>query len=87
MLEETIFGDVTDVLSRTFRFASDTMDRKTLLLNIQGGLALNSLQLIELVVALEERYGKEFNTDMFAEDDFVTVGAVCDLVRRSFFED
>jgi len=79
-------ADVIEVVRTTFRLADEKIDAGTRLLDVHEGLALNSLQLIELAVALEQRYGQQFDTDAFLENDFDTVGSVADLVQRSFGE-
>jgi acyl carrier protein len=46
----------------------------------EGGLELDSFNVVELIAALETRYDFEFNEDDFVEEHFRTIGTLGGLV-------
>jgi len=81
---ETVRRDVTDILREVFTLSEDPAEAEAALADVSGELALNSLQLIELVVALEDRFHGELDMEVLEDADFASVAAVCRLVERSF---
>lgn len=81
-MKDKIYEDINNILNESFKMADSRIDKNTLLLN--GGLNLNSLQLIELTVAIENYYKKEFDTDTLTEENFSSVEALADLIQSSF---
>ncbi|WFR56969.1 phosphopantetheine-binding protein [Anaerocolumna sp. AGMB13025] len=81
-MKDKIYEDINNILNESFKMADSRIDKNTLLLN--GGLNLNSLQLIELTVAIENYYNKEFDTDTLTEENFSSVEALADLIQSSF---
>lgn len=81
-MKNKIYEDINNILHECFKMADSRIDNNTLLLN--GGLNLNSLQLIELTVAIENYYNKEFDTDTLTQENFSSVEALADLIQSSF---
>lgn len=81
-MKDKIYEDINNILNESFKMADSRIDKNTLLLN--GGLNLNSLQLIELTVAIENYYNKEFDTDTLTEENFSSIEALADLIQSSF---
>lgn len=47
-----------------------------------GGLELDSFNVVELITRLEERFGFEFLEEDFVEEHFVSAGALAALIGR-----
>jgi acyl carrier protein len=81
-VKDKIYDDINNILTECFKMADSRIEKDTLLLN--GGLNLNSLQLIELTVAIENYYSKEFDTDTLTQENFSSVDALAKLIHSSF---
>ncbi|MGL5825302.1 MAG: phosphopantetheine-binding protein [Nocardioides sp.] len=61
------------------------LDTRTPLFN--GGLSLNSTQMIELTLAVEDQFGIEFDPQLLTMENFATLGSLADLVRMVVEDD
>jgi acyl carrier protein len=81
-------ADDGDALARVVRVlrdchgipASQAIDGDTRL--VRGGLGLDSVAVLEFVMALEEAFGLAIADEEMAAENFASVGAVAALVRR-----
>ncbi|MFC3501976.1 acyl carrier protein [Micromonospora krabiensis] len=76
----TVFNDVKSVVVATLGIEdrADTLDASTVLL---GDLPeLDSMAVVELVVALEQRFDIEIDGDEVTADLFETLGGLADFV-------
>jgi len=80
---DKIYEDINNILNETFKMSNSKVDKDMLLIN--GGLNLNSLQLIELTVAIENYYDKEFDTDSLIEENFNSIEALANIIQVSFW--
>lgn len=76
-----ILDDLKVIINETFKINKDIIEISTPLYD--GGLNLNSIQLLELTVSIEEFYGKEFNPDDLTDSNFRTIESLCTLIKTS----
>ncbi len=69
-----IFDKLTDLLSEQFSVDADTITKET---SFENDLGADSLDLVELSMALEE----EFGVEELDEEDVANIKTVGDLVR------
>jgi acyl carrier protein len=85
MDERAIAGELTDIIVRRLKFdpgALATVTRDTPLpKGVEGALGLDSLDFIELSIALEERFGVVVQEGEDVAVHFATLGALVDFVR------
>ena len=79
--EERLLQGIHRILVQELKIRCEQLQRGTGL--IGDGLQLGSLQLIELVVALEHEFSISLDAEVLVPCNFATAGAVCDLVRRT----
>lgn len=75
-----ILDDIKEIINETFKINKEIIELETPLYN--GGLNLNSIQLLELTVSIEEYYEKEFNPDDLTEGNFSNVEKLCQLIEE-----
>lgn len=75
-----ILDDIKEIINETFKINKEIIEMGTPLYN--GGLNLNSIQLLELTVSIEEYYEKEFNPDDLTEENFSDVEKLCQLIEE-----
>lgn len=76
-----VLEDVKKILNESFKMSNEEIDKDTLLLN--GGLYLNSLQIIELTVAIEDYYEKEFDSELLLPENFESVKSLVNLIENN----
>lgn len=72
--------EIREILHRTFKVDKEQIHMETELHS--GGLELSSIQLMELTMAIENYYGEEFDPDDLTEENFATVGSLCNLIEK-----
>lgn len=77
-----IINDLKKIVNETFKINENMVETETPLFN--GGLNLNSIQLLELTVSIEDFYGNEFDPDDLTEENFATISSLIDLIKRRF---
>ncbi len=79
--ESRVVAEVVDVVRCSQRLAADEpLDASTRLLD--RGLALDSVALLDLVLALEERFGIRFAEQDVTPARFASIASVAQLVAR-----
>lgn len=79
---EKILDELRKIVNETFKINTNMIQQDTLLFN--GGLNLNSIQLLELTVSIEGYYEKEFDADMLTEENFTSIGSLMKLIEEHF---
>jgi len=82
--QEEIIEDLKSIIAETFRINTDQVDPETKLFD--GGLSLNSIQMIELTISIESFYRKEFHPDILVEDNFRNLAVLSAVIKKCFFE-
>ena len=77
-----IINDLKKIVNETFKINENMVETETPLFN--GGLNLNSIQLLELTVSIEDFYGNEIDPDDLTEENFATISSLIDLIKRRF---
>ncbi len=75
----TIEDDLRQIVREIFPDRDVEMDRDTPLFN--GGLSLNSTQMIELTLAFETFYGIELEPEQLTVENFSTLGTLSELIE------
>ncbi|MBW2279770.1 MAG: acyl carrier protein [Deltaproteobacteria bacterium] len=75
-----IEGVIESVRSSQQLAAEEPLDAETFLL--ERGLALDSVSLLDLVLALEERFGLRIAEDDVVAENFETIARVAELIDR-----
>jgi len=75
-----IFQELKNMVHKEFQIVTDDLELSTQLFD--GGLYLDSIQMIELTVAIENCYGFEFGVDMLIEDNFRSFDILSDLILK-----
>jgi acyl carrier protein len=87
MDEQTILDELRDIIVKRLKFAPATLAAATaetsLPKGIEGSLGLDSLDFIELSIALEERFGVVVQEGEAVEAHFATLGALARFVLDS----
>lgn len=87
MDEQTILGELRDILVKRLRFPPATLATTTadtpLPKGVEGALGLDSLDFIELAIALEERFGVVVQEGEGVEAHFATLGSLARFVRAA----
>jgi acyl carrier protein len=78
-VQEFILGRIDDPLQAKGLAAADVSSSFDLLL--EG--VIDSFGIVELISALEERYGLEFDFDELAPDDLTRIGPLSSYVART----
>ncbi len=79
---EEIFEDLKKIINDTFKINTENLDIATKLFN--GGLSLNSIQLIELTVAIENFYDKQLATELLTEENFQDIITLAEVIKNNF---
>lgn len=79
---EEIFEDLKKIINDTFKINTENLDIATKLFN--GGLSLNSIQLIELTVAIENFYDKQLATELLTEENFQDIITLIEVIKNNF---
>lgn len=82
--EEELRKQLKEVIVRALRLDGLTSERfhdDTIIFG--GELGLDSVDALELVVALEKEYGVTINSHEIAKDDFATVSSLARFVART----
>jgi acyl carrier protein len=83
--EQAILGELLDLISKRLRFDPKTLAGVTpetpLAKGVEGALGLDSLDFIELSVALEERFGVTVPEGEEVAEHFATLGSLARFVR------
>lgn len=69
-----------DLISEMF-----SIDREVISLDeplTQEGIGLNSIQMIELVVGIEEYFNVELDPEMFTDENFANIGNLSKLINQ-----
>jgi len=74
-------NDIVLIITETLKVNPSSLSAGTKL--IEGGLALGSLQLIELIVEIERRFGISLDGELLAIENFNTVRTLSDTVART----
>lgn len=75
--EEQIISDLKNIVEETFKIDTTNISADTKLFD--GGLSLNSIQMIELTISIERFYNKQFDETLLIEDnfrDFITLAKI-----------
>lgn len=83
-MKNTVYEDLQNIINETFKINKDTIDIETKLFS--GGINLNSIQLIELTVSIENFYNKEFDSDMLVEDNFRDIQSLVGVIEKHFID-
>jgi acyl carrier protein len=85
MDEHVILDELREIVVKRLRFAPATVAGVTadtpLPKGVEGALGLDSLDFIELSIALEERFGVVIQEGEAAETHFATLGSLVRFVR------
>ena len=85
MEEHAILDELRDVIVKRLKFAPATLSQATaettLPKGIDGSLGLDSLDFIELSIALEERFGVVVEEGAAVEAHFATLGSLARFVK------
>lgn len=73
-----IFKDLLKIVNENYQIETDFISIDTKLFD--GGISLDSVQLIELTVAVEQFYGFEFSDDVLTEENFSDFEHLTNLV-------
>ena len=76
MGDRNIFNEVATLISEKYNLKLDTITRE---LNFQNDLALNSLQLVEYIVAIEDHFDVEIPDNMLFKIN--TLGDLVDFLE------
>lgn len=74
-----ILKDLLDILHDIFQIETDEININTNIFD--GGIALDSIQMIELTVAIEEFYGFEFSDETLTEDNFRNFDVLTSVIK------
>lgn len=74
-----ILNDLKGIITENFKIESDDIEMNTNL--IDGDISLDSIQLIELTVSIEQFYGFEFKDDMLTEENFSNFDILTSLIK------
>ena len=77
----TLNDDIKQIIADTLKVNPDILQDSTRL--IEEGLSLGSLQLIELVVAIEKRFDVAMEGELMQIENFATVRTLSDAVGRA----
>lgn len=83
-IQQEIKEQLKQILSEAFKFDISKISNNEPLLN--GGLSLNSIQMIELTVAIEEYYDKEFEPEMLTAENFDNLDTVSKLIEDTLYK-
>jgi acyl carrier protein len=78
--KEIIFEDLKLIINDCFKIETNDIAMDTLLFS--GGLSLNSIQMIELTVAIEKHYDFEFEDELLVEDSFRNFDVLTNVVKE-----
>jgi acyl carrier protein len=85
MEEHAILDELREIIVKRLKFAPATLSSATaetaLPKGIDGSLGLDSLDFIELSIALEERFGVAVEEGAAVEAHFATLGSLARFVR------
>lgn len=80
---EDIQSDLREIISRVFGVAPSTLSADTKLFN--GGISLNSTQMIELTLAFETHYQIELEPELLAPEHFTNLETLAAMLHNRFF--
>lgn len=80
---EKIELELKEIIAETFKINTENVNSETKLFD--GGLALNSIQMIELTISIEKFYQQEFGADLLIEDNFRSISVLATLIQKTFF--
>ncbi|MGC4949588.1 acyl carrier protein [Streptomyces sp. DT224] len=78
--QKDIEGDLREVIAQIFPGQLVELDTDTPLFN--GGLSLNSTQMIELTLAFETFYDIELEPELLTTENFATLGSLAGLLEE-----
>ena len=85
MDDQAILGELREIIVKRLKFAQATLAGVTadtpLPKGVEGSLGLDSLDFIELSIALEERFGMTIQDGEALEQHFATLGALARFVQ------
>jgi acyl carrier protein len=86
MDEHAILDELREIIVKRLKFAPATLAQTTaetpLPKGIEGSLGLDSLDFIELSIALEERFGVVVQEGEAVETHFATLGSLARFVKQ-----
>lgn len=84
MEKQEIIESIISILEEINLIDSDTtIDENTSLYNEYG---INSIEIIDLIVHIEEKYDFEFNNSNLSLGDFETISKIADIIHKQLFE-
>ncbi len=87
MDEQAILEELRDIVVKRLKFAPAVLATVTpetpLPKGVDGSLGLDSLDFIELSIAIEERFGVAVQEDEVVEAHFATLGALARFVQSA----
>lgn len=76
-----IIKDLKSIIQETFKMKTENIESDTLLFD--GGLSLNSIQMIELTVSIENFYGKRFDSSLLLENNFRSIDILSETIMKN----
>jgi acyl carrier protein len=87
MDEQSILGELSDIIVKRLKFDPGRLAAVSLLTplpkGVEGSLGLDSLDFIELSIALEERFGLVIQEDADVSAHFATLGSLVRFVQAA----
>lgn len=81
--QEQVVKDLKGIIAETFKINTENVDGETRLFN--GGLSLNSIQMIELTISIESFYKRDFRAELLVEDNFCSISVLSDVIIKNLF--
>jgi acyl carrier protein len=84
MEKTALVSEVADLIIKSVNLqhmAKDQLSAETTL--TQGGLGLDSVDILEVVVAIEHKYGVKVESAQTGAQHFKTIGTICDFIQAN----
>lgn len=79
---DKVLEDLNNIILDKFVYVDSKLEEDTPLFN--GGISLNSTQMIELTIAVEKFYGVEFSPKQMNPNNFITLGHLATMIKKDF---
>jgi len=74
--------ELIEIVGKHFNFSNEKLSAETRLFN--GGVALNSTQIIELTLEFERHFDIELEPELLTMENFETIGTLAKMVVNEF---
>ncbi len=79
---DKIIDELKNIIAKNFNINLCSFDGKTSL--FEGGLWLNSVQMIILTIHIEKYYGKEFDSHLLISKNFENLYDLANIIMENF---